>query len=107
LNAVRKRGYLTDVQVPYEGEGGWHFAITIDGQIFGIFILWTAFGHPESHYFSIQVSLDRGVFAAMFRRDVRDERLEPVRRALEDVSGSVPLLSEFRWLTSAQFTSIE
>src|SRR3954468_22843897 len=66
LGALRARGYRTNVDAPYDGEGGWHFTIEIDGQTFGVFTLWT--GIAEQHYLAVQVDLKRGAFAALFRK---------------------------------------
>ena len=42
--ALRAGGFQTDVDAPYDGEGGWHFTVRIDGVTFGIFTLWTGIG---------------------------------------------------------------
>jgi hypothetical protein len=107
LDAVRSQQFQTNVEVPYDGEGGCHFTVTIAEQAFGVFILWTAIGHPESHYFSIQVSLHRGIISSLFRQPVRDERLEPICQVLDRALAAVPLVSEPRWLTWEQFRQLE
>jgi hypothetical protein len=100
LNALRARNHPINVDVPYEGEGGWHFTIQIDARTFGVFTLWT--GIDRQDYFAATLELKRGCFA-LFRKPVHDERLEPVCRALDDALATLPRVTHLRWLTDSQF----
>ena len=101
LNALRSRGHVTDVDVPYDGEGGWHFTVQIEDRTFGVFTLWR--GIADEDYFAVQLDFKRGVFAALFRKPVRDERLEPICRAIDEALASVPRVIDLQWLTDEQF----
>ena len=78
LAALRSRDYRTNVDPPYDGEGGWHFTVEIGVHTFGVFTLWT--GIADQDYFAVQLERKRGVFAALFGKRVQDERLEPACR---------------------------
>src|SRR5262249_9433295 len=101
LAAVRKRGYRTNTDTPYDGEGGWHFTVDIDGQTFGVFTLWT--GIADQDYLAVQLDLKRGIFAALFLKPVQDSRLEPICRALDEAFALLPLAADVQWLTDEQF----
>ena len=99
--ALRAGGFQTDVDAPYDGEGGWHFTVRIDGVTFGVFTLWTGIGGQDS--FAVQLDVKRSVFAALFRKPILDGRLEPACRVVDDALASVPRVKELRWLTDAEF----
>ena len=103
LAALRARGYRTNVDSPYDGEGGWHFTIEIDGQTFGVFTHWT--GIAEQDYFAVQLDMKRGVIAAIFRKGVKDERLEPACRALDEAFASLARVKDLQWLSDEQFAN--
>jgi hypothetical protein len=94
-SALRSRGYRTNVDTPYDGEGGWDFVVETAGRTFGIFTLWT--GIADQDYFAVQTDLKRGVLAALFRKPVQDERLEPIC-AIPQSRGQ-RRLDQRRWLT--------
>jgi hypothetical protein len=101
LSALRARGHRTNVDAPYHGEVGWHFTVEVEQRMFGVFTHWT--GIDGQDYFAAQVDLKRGVFAALFRKRVDDEQLEPACRALDDALASVPRVTDLRWLTFEEF----
>jgi hypothetical protein len=68
---------------------------------FGVFTLWTGIAGEDS--FAVQLDVKRGVFAALFRKPILDERLEPVCRVVDDALTSVPQVKELRWLTDTEF----
>ena len=101
LGALRSRGYRTDVDAPYDGEGGWHFTVEIEGVTFGVFTLWT--GIAGQDFFAVQTDLKRGVLAALFKKPVQDERLEPICRALDEAFATLPRVTQ--WLSDEQFAA--
>ena len=103
LGALRSRGYRTDVEVPYDGEGGWHFTVDVGPHAFGVFTHWTGIAGEDS--FAVQLDLRRGAFAALFRKRVPDGRLEPACRALDEAFASLPRAKELRWLSDEQFAN--
>src|SRR5688572_8488725 len=88
LGALRSGGYHTDVDAPYDGEGGWHFTVEIQGETVGVFTLWT--GIAGEDFFTVQTDLKRGVLPALFTKPVQDERLEPICRALDEAFATLP-----------------
>jgi hypothetical protein len=101
LAALRKRGYHTDTDTPYDGEAGWHFTVDIDGQTFGVFTSWT--GIADQDYFAVSGNLKRGIFAALFLKPVQNSRLEPICRALDEAFALLPFAINLQWLTDEQF----
>ena len=102
-DALRSRGYRTNVDAPYDGEGGWHFTVEIEGHTFGVFTLWT--GIADQDYFAVQTDLKRGALAALFRKPVQDERLEPICRALDEAFAMLPRVKDLQWLSDEQFAA--
>ena len=65
LQAVRKLGHKTDVETPYNGEGGWHFTVDLDEKCYAVMVLWIPKGE-QNDYFAVQPSLRRGCLASLF-----------------------------------------
>ena len=101
--ALRSRGYRANVDLPYDGEGGWLFTVEIKGQTYGIFILWTEIADQD--YFSVQTDLKRVAWAALFRKPVQDERLEPICRALDEAFATLPRVKDLQWLSDEHFAA--
>jgi len=103
LATLRERGYQTNVDIPYDGEGGWHFTVDVDSQTFSIFVMWTGIGEREEDYFAIQPSLSRGCLGTLFTPTPPDYKLEPVCRALDQALTAMPLITHLQWLTDREF----
>lgn len=101
--ALRSQGCHADAESPYDGEVGWHFTVEIDGRTYGVFTLWT--GITGANSFAVQTDLKRGAFSTLFRKPIRDERLEPVRGALDRALASLPQVKDLQWLSDEQFAS--
>lgn len=103
LTTLRNQGCETNVAIPYAGEGGWHFKAFINGQAYSVFTLWTGIGDTSENIFAVQSSLQRGCLGAMFVRRLPDDKLEPLCKALDYTLKSLPLITDIRWLTDAEF----
>ena len=106
LAELKGRGYATNVDTPYCGEGGWHFNVDIDDQTYSVFTMWTGIGKPDENYFSVQPLLNRGCLASLFIRRQSDYRLEPVCCVLDESLKAMPLITRLQWLTSHEFQRV-
>jgi hypothetical protein len=96
LQAVRNLGHKTDVEAPYNGEGGWHFTIEIDQKRYSIMVLWIPKGDRRD-YFAVQPSLLRGCLASLFLARPPESSLRPVCDVLQDALGRHPQMADLEW----------
>lgn len=105
LSAIRAAGYDTNVEDPYEGEGGWHFTVKIGADTFSLFTHWTGIGSNTDDYFAIQPSLEQGIFRTLFGKRIPEDRLQPIATVLRKVLPHVPGIADLYWLNDQQFAA--
>jgi hypothetical protein len=103
LAELRNRGYVTNVETPYSGEGGWHFTIDVEDRTYSVFTMWTGIGKPDEDYFAVQPLLQRGFFGTLFVRRPPDDILEPLCLVLDATLKEIPSVTHLQWLTDQEF----
>jgi hypothetical protein len=102
LDGLRARGCTTNVSIPYEGEGGWHFTVTLSETTFSIFTMWTGIGNPDENYLAIQPTIVRGCLAVFLPRPPESE-FEPLCQVLDPVLTAIPQIARLQWINDGEF----
>ena len=97
LRAVQKLGHKTDVETPYRGEGGWHFAVDLDKNRYSVMVSWIPKGE-QNDYFAVQPSLRRGFLASLFLPRPPEDSLTPVCTLLKEALARHPLVANLEWV---------
>ena len=97
LQAVRKLGHKTDVETPYNGEGGWHFTVDLDEKCYAVMVLWIPKGE-RNDYFAVQPSLLRGCLASIFLPRPPEDSLAPVCTVLQDALVGHRHVANLEWV---------
>src|SRR5262249_31314512 len=97
LEAVRNLGHKTNVETPYNGEGGWHFTVDLDDKCYSIMVLWIPKG-DKNEYFAVQPSLRRGCLASLFLPRPPESSLQRVCDVLQDALARITLVAELEWV---------
>jgi len=103
LKTIRQQRVVTGFSEPYDGEGGWHLVAKIGTHRFSVFTHWTGINNDD--YFACQPTLKRGVLGSLFLSAVTDERLRPIRDALERALIQMRV-EHLQWLTQEEFRQV-
>lgn len=101
LQAVRNLGHKTDVETPYNGEGGWHFTVEIDQKRYWIMVLWSPKG-DRSDYFAVQPSLQRGCLASLLLPRPPESSLRPVCGVLQEALAGHTQMADLEWVSETE-----
>jgi hypothetical protein len=97
LEAVRRLGYKTDVERPYFGEHGWHFAVQVGPQSYSVMVQWVARGSRHDE-FAVQASVVRGCLAGLLLPRPAETALRPVCAILQQALRSEPQVADIEWV---------
>lgn len=103
LRTLQEQGVLADCSEPYDGEGGWHFVAQIGTRRFSVFTHWIGINGDD--YLACQPALMRGALGSLFLSAVTDERLQPIRDALERALIQMRV-EHLQWLTPEEFRQV-
>lgn len=91
---------------PFDGEGGWHFDISLANETYSVFVQWTGLGKNDEHFIAVHADIRRGCLTSLFMRRVVENELLPVCEVLDAVLKQIPELSQLRWITDDEFNRV-
>lgn len=88
------------------GEGGWHWNVVIDADVYLFALHWAPIGEPERDFWIIQIRKDAGLLRRLFGKQFPPEEMLPAADAIKRIIDDEPRFTDVGWLTPAEFRSI-